>query len=156
MIIRPVTVGDIDAQRWIRWMDGEVFPNDKPVTFVGSDWFIGWVDDTPVCYAAWRPHYPMDTVGELHWTEQEGFLYRAGVLPKFRGKGFQMGLIDVRERKMFARGCRVSVTYTDPGSAASMCSLIKCGYRPFKPTVKTNLAGAGRDGHFVHWRKELR
>jgi len=136
-------------------MDGEVFPDDKPVTFVGSRWVIGWSGSKPVCYAAWRPHYPMATVGELHWTEQAGFLYRAGVLPGARGKGLQRSLIAWREKDMAAAGFKVAVSYTDPTSAASMRSLIACGYRPYAADFKSNLAGVGRGDGFVHWRKDL-
>lgn len=155
MNIQVVVPGDIDAQRWIRWMDGEVFPDDKPVTFVGSHWFIGWEGDKPACYAAWRPHYPMETLAELHWTEQQGFLYRAGVLPEFRGRHLQRELIEVREADMRKASIKISVTYTDPASAASMISLISSGYRPFKADAKTNLAGIGRGNGFVHWKKNL-
>lgn len=155
MRIIKVRSGDIDAQRWIRWMDGEVFPDDKPVTFVGSHWFIGWVGKKPACYAAWRPHYPMDTLAELHWKQQQGFLYRAGVLPKFRGHRFQQRLVVHRENDMRAHGVKVSVSYTDPSSAASMRSLIACGYRPVEVTAKTNLAGVGRGDGFVHWQREI-
>jgi GNAT superfamily N-acetyltransferase len=150
-----VSADDIDAQRWIRWMDGEVFPDDKPVTFVGSSWFIGWDGGEPTCYAAWRPHFPMASVAELHWTEQWGFHYRAGVLPKFRGQGLQRELIGLREEDMRARGIKTAVTYTDPVSAASMRSLIATGYRPYKSDARSNLAGVGRGDGFVHWRKNL-
>jgi ribosomal protein S18 acetylase RimI-like enzyme len=145
----------IDDQRWIRWMDAEVFPDDKPVTFVGSHWWIGWVGDKPVCYAAWRPHYPMETVAELHWTEQQGFLYRAGVMPEARGQGLQRDLITLREQSMREHGIKTAVTYTDPTSAASMRSLMAVGYKPYKSDAKSNLAGVGRGGYFVHWRKDL-
>jgi GNAT superfamily N-acetyltransferase len=149
------TAPTIDDQRWIRWMDGEVFPTDYPVTFVGSHWFIGWDGDRPICYAAWRPHYPMATAGELHWREQQGFLYRAGVMPEARGHGLQRKLIEVREEDMRAHGIKIAVSYTDPTVAASMRSLIACGYRPYTCDAKSNLAGLGRGDGFVHWRKDL-
>jgi GNAT superfamily N-acetyltransferase len=159
-MIAQVPGNNIDIQRWIRWMDAEVFPDDKPVTFNGSTWFIAWNGDVafgtePMGYAAWRPHYPMETVGELHWPEPQGFLYRAGVLKKYRGRGLQKQLIERRESSMRAAGIKVAVTYTDPVSAASMRSLISCGYRPFEPTPKENLAGVGRAAGFVHWKKDL-
>lgn len=155
-IVYSMAHGDSkEVQRWIRWMDGEVFPDDKPVAFPGVWWFVGRVNDEPVCYAGWRPHVPMETVGELHWREQWGFLYRAGVLPEHRGKGCQRKLIELREQHMLAQGIKVSVTYTDPISAASMRSLIACGYRPYKSDAKSNLAGVGRGDGFVHWRKDL-
>lgn len=145
----------IDAERWIRWMDGEVFPDDRPVTFVGSHWFIGWDGKKPVCYAAWRPHHVTADLNPLHLYEAQGFQYRAGVLPSHRGKGLQRDLIRLREKHMAKAGIKVAVTYTDPQSAASMRSLIACGYRPYVPTKEQNLSGEGRAGGFVHWRREL-
>lgn len=147
---------DKNIQRWIRWMDAEVFPDDKPVTFpYGTHWWVGYHSNEPVCYAAWRPHYPMKTLSELHWHTPLGFLYRAGVLPIARGNGYQKELIRLREEDMIKRGVTKSVTYTEPVSIASMKSLIDCGYRPYETTEDTNLAGVGRAGLFVHWEKDL-
>ena len=162
MIIKKVDGRDKEIQKSIRWMDAEVFPDDVPVTFtIGSVWFIlyqedgaGWNVD-PVAYAAWRPHIPMETIGELHWNPAMGFLYRAGVLPEARGKGYQKELIQVREIDMFGAGIKKSITYTDTGSIASMKSLIASGYKPYLPTAMTNLAGVGREAKFVHFEKDL-
>jgi len=154
-MIKFLPASGIEAEKWIRWMDGEVFPNDKPVTFIGSYWFIGWEGKQPACYAAWRPHYPTNTLSPLHITSAQGFQYRAGVLPAYRSRGYQKKLLAIRERAMLAVGIKEAVTYTDPQSAASMRSLIACGYMPFVPTKETNLSGEGRAGLFVHWRKAL-
>lgn len=154
-MIRFAEASGLDAERWIRWMDGEVFPDDKPVTFHGSRWFIGWHGETPACYAAWRPHYPTVDLNPLHLPKPLGFLYRAGVMPLYRGKGLQAKLIGVREVDMRIAGVEVAATYTNPDSAASMRSLIACGYRPYEATKETNLAGEGRAPAFVHWRRDL-
>lgn len=147
---------DLESQRWIRWMDGEVFPDDKPVTFaLGTEWFFGSENGEPFCYAAWRPHYRMHTLAELHWNKPDGFLYRAGVLVSGRGRGCQKELIKLREEDMKSKGITRSITYTDPISSASMKSLIACGYKPYTPILETNLAGLGRGDKFVHWEKAL-
>lgn len=155
VVIRFAEAKGLDAERWIRWMDGEVFPDDKPVTFHGSRWFIGWDGETPACYAAWRPHYPTADLNPLHLPQAHGFLYRSGVLPSHRGQKLQAKLIELREVDMRLAGVKVAATYTNPDSAASMRSLIACGYRPYEATKETNLAGEGRAGGFVHWRKDL-
>lgn len=185
MNIVKVDGTDIEMQKWIRWMDAEVFPDDVPVTFApGTVWFILYeeglpntfeiggtplprpvlrLDETysnhgvpePVAYAAWRPHYPMETVGELHWQTGYGFLYRAGVLKKARGKGYQKELIRARENSMKEMKIPKSITYTNTSSIASMKSLMAEGYKPYAPTASTNLAGVGRAEKFVHWEKDL-
>ena len=98
----------------------------------------------------------MDTVNELHHKEGHGFLYRAGVLKQYRGNRCQPALIKLREDDMLAHGVTISVTYTDTYSIESMRSMISCGYKPYKPTVATNLSGFGRQDKFVHWRKDLK
>lgn len=164
MKIVKVNGANIEIQKTIRWMDAEVFPTDFPVTFAsGTIWFIGCEDEDieyrfvgdPCCYAGWRPHYPMSSVGELHWAPPYGFLYRAGVLPHSRGKGFQKELIKVREDSMREMKIKKSITYTETFSIASMKSLMAAGYKPYEPTVYTNLAGEGRAKKFVHWEKDL-
>ena len=123
ILIQEENFNDKNIQRWIRWMDAEVFPDDKPVAFsYGSRWFVGYSNQEPVCYAAWRPHYPQASINELHLWKSEGFLYRAGVLKDYRGHGLQKKLIESREIDMRKSGVRRSVTYTDPESAASMRS----------------------------------
>ena len=165
MKIQTIDSNDIDMQRWIYWMDAKVFPEDYPVSFVGSHWFIGFDDqglygkkNRPVCYAAWRPHYHMDTLAELHWTKGvSAFLYRAGVLVEARGHGYQKDLIKVRETAIIKAGITTAITYTDPTSAASMCSMIASGYKPYEAQINTNLAGSapGKITKFVHWKKTL-
>lgn len=167
IVFEKVIETNREVQAAIRWADAEVFPDDRPVTFNGSTWFVGVeVEDTTshipfswaeriVAYAAWRPHYTMYSAGELHWPAPMGFLYRSGVLPKFRGKGYQKKLITLREEDMKLQGVKKSLTYTDTESIASMKSLIASGYKPYKTDVTTNLAGEGRAKQFVHWEKDL-
>jgi hypothetical protein len=152
---KKVDASDIEVQKTIRWMDAEVFPDDKPVYFYGSTWFVGYVGNEPACYAAWRPHVLMETVNELHHKEVWGFLYRAGVLRQFRGNRCQPALIKLREDDMLAQGIKTSVTYTETYSIESMRSMISAGYKPYKANVATNLSGYGRAAAFVHWRKDL-
>jgi hypothetical protein len=159
MNIVPVASGDIDAQRWIRWLDGEVFTDAEgplsgagPVTFHGSHWFIGWDGDKPVCYAGWRPHFDST---ELHFRQPLGFLYRGGVLECARGHGYQKELIRVREEGMRAQGIATSITYTDPLSIGSMKNLMACGYEPYLADKTTALYSMDAVYRFVHWRKDL-
>jgi ribosomal protein S18 acetylase RimI-like enzyme len=130
-------------------MDRTCFPIDEPPTMSGAHWFIGWDGEKPAAYCAWKP---VD-----HNGTPVGFLYRAGVLPDYRGRALQREMIRIREEDMRTRGMRAAVTYTDADGAASMRNLIAEEYRPYAPTPTTTLSGVGRLGRvgFVHWRKEI-
>jgi GNAT superfamily N-acetyltransferase len=130
-------------------LDAELFPIDKPPVWEGAHWFVGYDDAEAVAFCGWKP--------VEHDGVAVGFHYRAGVLPSWRGRGLQCEMIQHRERRMLEAGLTAAVTYTDADNAASMCSLIAEGYRPYNPTPTTVLSGQGRLGRvgFVHWRKDL-
>ena len=129
-------------------LDAELFPIDKPPTWEGAHWFVGYDDSEAVAFCGWKT---------VEHSTPVGFHYRAGVLPGWRGRGLQCEMIQFRERKMQEAGLSAAVTYTDADNAASMCSLIAEGYRPYVPDAGTVLSGQGRLGRvgFVHWRKDL-
>ena len=132
-------------RRWLRWLDGECFPDDKPLRFDDAkEWALAWNGGDAVAFCGWRPHGPF------------GFLSRAGVLPSARGRGLQKAMIDHREQAIRSTGLSVSVTYTEAYSAASMRSLIACGYRPFEGSESTGLViNPAYWRTMVYWRKEL-
>lgn len=147
IVFRPKASAEDDAQ--ITRMDLICFPLDTRPVIDGARWLIGWDDNKPAAYCAWKP---VD-----HDDVAVGFHYRAGVLPEYRGHGVQREMIRLREAQMRSQGIRVAVTYTDADAAPSMRSLIAEGYRPYVPTPTTTLSGLGRLGRvgFVHWRKSL-
>lgn len=178
MIILPADTRDIEMQKWIHWLDAQVFTDAEgplsgagPVSFHGSHWFIAWnaansneveLPATPLGYAGWRPHCG-GGLG-LHWSQDYlpynpttlGFLYRAGVLNNARGHGIQKRLIAAREASMREHGIKTSVTYTDPLSIGSMKNMIACGYEPYSPTTADYLCESFESvGRFVHWCKTL-
>ena len=148
---KPTTVGDVDEERWLRWLDAEIFPNDIPFLMKSAKWFIGWNIDVPVAYCGWKPHM----LGPKHDLISTGFLYRSGVMPVARGQGLQKKMIEIREQDMIKNNIFVACSYTEVYSAASMRSLINAGYRPYEATDDTALTGLDRYKRFVHWKKIL-
>lgn len=134
-----------DDQRWLRWLDAECFPDDKPLMLGAASWALARYDDEdPVAFCGWCRH------GDV------GFHYRAGVHPAVRGQGLQKLLIAHRENAMRNKGIKTAVTYTEAYSAASMRSLIACGYRPFEADENTGLVLDPRYWKtMVYWKRDL-
>jgi GNAT superfamily N-acetyltransferase len=103
--------------------------------------WIAYDDDHPVAFGV-LVHRP-DSGWCPGW-----YLRAAGTLPEYRGQGLQRRL--VRARLAYARrsGAPHVLTFTLPQNAASMRSLISCGFKPHRPTEL--YAGPG----WVYWRKD--
>lgn len=140
---RPVTM-DLPEGRDLFQLNYEIFPDDAPPDFGVGQWFIGWDKDLAVAFCGWKM-----AAGAA------GFHYRAGVTQAYRGRRLQAEMIGLRERVMRAANLKTAVTYTETYSAASMATLIGCGYRPYEVTEATALAPADRWRRMVHWRKTL-
>lgn len=149
---KSVVLGNMEEERWLRWLDAEIFPNDIPFFIKFANWFIGWDSDkNAVAYCGWKPVI----VGPKYDLTTMGFHYRSGVMPVARGQGLQQRMIDLREQNMKKHNIFVACTYTEVYSAASMRSLINAGYRPYEATDDTALTGLDRYKRFVHWKKNL-
>lgn len=140
--IRPVTLHE--HRLWLRWLDAECFPDDKPLVMDVAKWSLAWGADTALAFCGWCRR------------GDEGFHYRAGVHSAARGQGLQRVLLAYREKAMRNAGLKSAITYTEAYSAASMRSLIACGYRPFEADENTGLVIDPRYWRtMVYWRKEL-
>lgn len=124
-------------------LNAEIFPDDAPPDFASAEWRMAWSNFEPIAFCGWK------RLGNL------GFHYRSGVLPSFRGKGLQREMIELRERAMRESGLGVAVTYTETYSAASMNTLIKCGYRVVRAGLLTAWVPQDRYQRMVAWRKDL-
>ena len=131
--------------RWLRALDAECFPDDKPLVLSDAvGWTLAWEGDEAVAFCGWRPHGS--------W----GFHVRAGVRPESQGKGLQKQMLALREEAMASAGMSAAVTYTEAYSAASMNSLIACGYRVFEGNLNTRLViNPAYWRTMVYWRKDL-
>lgn len=64
-----------------------------------------------------------------------GIVYfdRGGVYPKYQGKGIHSRLVSVRERFSKASGASKMITYTLKDNYASMFTLVRAGFKLYKP-----------------------
>ena len=103
-------------------MDSEVLFGDYPVIdWRDCVWFIGIEDGKDVCYC-----------GVRLW-ENVAYLSRAGVMPDFRGKGYQLRMIQKRLEYIKKQGITRVVTDTIASNTASNNNLIKAGFKMYDP-----------------------
>lgn len=113
--IRVRRTRDLDV---IRELDAAIFNGGPAVELHGATWWVAYDDAGPCAF------------GGVRRIGSRAYLRRAGVLPRARGMGIQLRLIRVRVRYARSLGCSEVVTYTMPGNAASMRSLIRAGFMP--------------------------
>jgi len=89
---------------------------------------------------------PIGTAG-LTIENNEGFLCRVAILPEYRGKGLQKKLIKTRVRKAKKLGLTRVFTYTFLNNPQSCNSLIKTGFKMYRPAYQW----AGTDA--LYWYK---
>ena len=134
----------------IRYMDAECFPEDVPFEWKDANFTIGeYTTDSecaPACYCAWKP---VDFQGGT-----VAFLYRAGVMPEFRGKGLQSAMIKLREAEIRPQ-YKIVVTCTALYNMASITSLQNAGYKIYYPGERSGLPDVSHDIPSIHWYKNL-
>jgi GNAT superfamily N-acetyltransferase len=123
-------------------LDQECFPSDHRPVLENSLWWVVWCGREPVGYAGLR-------VCQTSCNKGLGFLSRAGVIAKHRGKGLQKRLIRVREAEARALGLTEVVTYVAHWNCPSINSLAACGYKHYRPATKWG----GKEA--VYMRKKL-
>jgi GNAT superfamily N-acetyltransferase len=127
---------DLDA---VRALDRATFPLDAPVDPQPHDvWWLASIDGDPAGFCGLRVY-----------TNGFGYLCRAGVLPRFRGRGVQRRMIAVRTAEARRLGLRHLLTDTWLHNSASINSLVACGFRAFHP----ERPWAMRDS--IYWRRDL-
>lgn len=136
-----------EGARWLRYIDGECFVDDKPLRITdATEWVLVTSRTTPEAFCGWRP------VGKY------GFHARAGVLPAARRQGLQGFMLELREEAMRRAGLIDAVTYTEAHGVASMRSLMKAGYKPFEPDEqlwRRIVISLERRHQMVYWKKRL-
>jgi GNAT superfamily N-acetyltransferase len=110
-------------------LDAECFPSDHRPVLENSLWWVVWRGKEPVGYAGLRVCEGAANLGL-------GFLSRAGVVAKHRGKGLQKRLVRAREAEARALGLSEIVTYVAHWNCPSINSLVACGYRFYRPATK--------------------
>lgn len=138
--LAPVDHENVQADE-IDKLDRRLFPNDDPVYKPGSFWWLLCDDGEPIGFCGVR----------IIESGYSGFLYRAGVLPQYRGMGLHTKMIRARERWCRKQELTSCVTYIAPWNISSLNNLVKCGYKGYKPTY---LFG-GSPETVVYLRKDL-
>lgn len=153
IVFNSVNLSNLNDQRWLHWLNANIFPTDVPPRLETANWFLGWNNNqNAVAFCGWMPYiFNQDQSDE----NIVGFHYRAGILQSYRGQGLQKQMITLREDSMKELGIIKAVTYTEVYSVASMCSLINSGYRPYEASDLTCLTTLDRYKNFVHWSKKL-
>ncbi len=119
----------------------KALPKDFPsLIAIHQECFWGSVEDIPDLYTGqwWLMYHNSDPVAfcGLHHSQQyekTGYLCRVGVSFHHRGRGLHKKLIKVRERWARSHGIDYLVTDTHLLNLASSNSLIRAGYRLWKP-----------------------
>ena len=131
-----ITLKQTTDYQSIAQMDSILFSECYPIDdWSECIWWIGFHKGTPVAYCGMKVF--------------EGTVYmcRAGVIESAQGNGIQKKLINKRLEYAKSLGIDLAITYTSHDNAASMNSLIKCGFRPYTPQW------AWDGDEFVYWRK---
>jgi GNAT superfamily N-acetyltransferase len=123
----------------LKWLQLDILPADDPLPTHTGWWWVLYCDNQPVGFCSLRK--------SSKWSDT-GYLSRAGVMVKYRGKGLQKRLINVRIRlaKQLKLNWLISDTYHNPASANS---LIRCGFQMYIPTRQYGAEGT------CYWRKKL-
>lgn len=143
IIIRKVDGTDVLVRETIRALAAASFPAGvlvgSPIETTGH-WWLALEGTTPVAFAGVRASCRSPGVG---------YLCLAGVLPTHRGYGLQVRLTKKRCATARALGWTSVITEVINDNPASMRSLLRCGFLPYKPDVMWG------DPHAVYFRKQL-
>lgn len=138
--ICKVDISDPAVQIAIKTLHDECYPPpDSPYTPTTGDWWVAFEHGHAVAFAG---------ISTCLNHGNSGYLCRAGVIPRARGRGLQKKLI--RKRLAFARKKGWSQVVTDTHkNPASANSLISCGFRMYRPEFPWSFTTA------CYWRKSL-
>jgi len=114
-------------RKLILQLDKRCFPSDTRCEASDSYWWFLYVGRRLAGYASLSTREEASGIG---------YLYRAGVLHAFRGRGLQRRLIQARVKHARRLGLKQLITYTSRSNLASANSLISCGFRLYMPAYR--------------------
>ena len=124
------------------------------ITKLHTDAFMGGIDEVPdlsngFWWLMWDGSTPVAFCGleYCQYYQNSGYLARAAVAWDYRGNGLQKRLIRVRIAKARALGFKWLVTDTYATNHPSSNSLIRCGFKLFKPWSEWGSEGSLYWGH---------
>jgi ribosomal protein S18 acetylase RimI-like enzyme len=123
----------------LRELHKRLFPADPQPRYELGSWWLLDVGERAVAFCGIQP--------SQRWGDT-GYLVRAAVHPKFRGRGIQKQMIRLRENHARRQGWRwaITCTFNNPASANN---LIACGYRLYEPADPYGAPGT------LYWRRKL-
>jgi GNAT superfamily N-acetyltransferase len=139
--VSKVRIRRVTRAHQVEEMDLIAFGPDEATSFTGHYLWVAEVDGALAGYAALQ----------LVDGGKAAFLSRCGVLPGYRGKGLQAALIKVRERFARKLGIKTVITYTTVTNLGSANSLIKCGYKLYRPAYDWGF----KWGHGLYWHRGI-
>lgn len=120
-------------------LDRACFPHDEPYDIQSAHWWVMRKNGTVAGYCGAKIIPSADAV----------YMCRAGILPQFRGRGYQQRLIEARVRWGRGAGVGMMITDTAPHNVASINNLISAGFRRYAPEDEWQ----GED--WCYWRLAL-
>ncbi len=141
----------------IRDLNRAIFPITGAIDEEDLDESTWWVAERRRFAAGVPRHLDYDAVGfgGVRMMVDHAFMTRAGVLKEHRGHGLQQRLIQARVRWAKAHGAPSIRTYVWSGNIASMRSLCKQGFLPYK---RTREPASGENLYpftFIHLERHL-
>lgn len=142
IVVRRVDNTDPLVQLALREMDKECFDAKKdasPSVETGT-WWVAYDGKAPAGYCCLR-----ESQSQPGW----GYMSRAGVVEKYRGRGLQKRMIKTRlthAKKLKMKGV---VSDTAKYNVASSNSLIACGFKLYRPEWPWSFESA------LYWRVPL-
>ena len=123
--------------------DEEIFPHDERLEDIIDNqvWHLAYVDGKVVGFCGLKLFQGKDY--------NYAFLARSGVLPEYRGKGFQKQAIKLRERIAKQYDVDSIITYTSYENLPSANNLISERYKLYTPQHEYGLEYA------LYFRKDL-
>lgn len=133
-----VRVGGSEQRPLLNFLQAKCFLKPDRMDTRFGYWWITYIAQQAVAFAAMTEEVAAG----------RAILERGGVLEAFRGHDLQTGLIEARLEFARALGLKEAVTHTLSDNAASINSLIKCGFRRYIPVRE-------KSRKWAHWRREL-
>lgn len=141
MKLRIRQVDGAKKQDLLNRLHDECFGDSAPLieTHYGHHWVV-YDNSDPVGFAC---------LVQSTLAPDVGYLKRAGILAKYRGRGLQRKLIKVREAQARRNGWTQMITDTAFHNVQSSNNLIRAGYRLFEPGWRWGLTTG------LYWVKDL-
>ena len=123
LVLKPKETNQHKTEQLLR-LDSICFPDDSPITVKDGWWWLLKDGPSIIGFAGLKIWRQIPTTG---------FLYRAGIIPRYQGCGLHKRLIKARIRFAKKLGMGRVATYTVSDNYPSMNALVSQGFRFWQP-----------------------